>query len=111
GGLGAGIGEEVAPDSLKPAAGLAGGLIGGGIGLGAGEIPNAIAKTGSAARDFAAPMLGEGERQRLAGKILNNAASDPDTAIQNIDNAQNSSPARNPPHSRPPAISASASWK
>ena len=96
GGLGAGIGEEVAPDSLKPAAGLAGGLIGGGIGLGAGEIPNAIAKTGSAARDFAAPMLGEGERQRLAGKILNNAASDPDAAIQNIDNAPELVPGSKP---------------
>ena len=84
-GAGATIGEQAAPDNLKPIAGLAGGLIGGLVGAGATAIPRTIGQAGGLVRDYAAPLTAGGQ-ERLAGQTLQDAATNPTAVRQALDN-------------------------
>lgn len=78
--------SEVVPDKYKPLASLVGGLVGGMTGEGLSAIPSVV-KTGvKAAADYAAPLTESG-RQKMAGSALNDAATDPDAALNAITNA------------------------
>lgn len=84
-GLGAQAGVEVAPDNLKPLAGLAGGLAGG---VGADVAASAAAKAAEGAGRFTAPFTQAG-REGIAAQKLASAATDPQAAIDAVGNAPN----------------------
>lgn len=89
-GFGGGLAREVAPEPYKDLAGTLGSLAGGGVGLAAAETPSAIGSAARGAADWAAPMVAPystSVRQRLAGDVLSKAATDPDAAVNAINNA------------------------
>lgn len=74
-------GVEVAPDNLKPVAGLAAGLLGG---AGADIAATSLAKAGETAGRLVAPLSQSG-REAAVGEKLVNAASDPTAAMAALD--------------------------
>lgn len=85
-GAGSQAAQEAVPEPYKPIAGLVGGLAGGAAGLGVAEIPSAVKGAAESARDYVSPLTQAG-RERLAGKTLNSAATNPDEAISAIETA------------------------
>lgn len=83
-GVGAEAAMEAAPDKLKPLAAVVGGLAGGASGAAAAETPAMVRAGGRVAADFAAPLTAGG-RERLAGQQLREGATNPETAINAVD--------------------------
>jgi hypothetical protein len=79
-GVGSQMAQNVAPDNLKPVAGLVGGLAGGAAGSLATAVPGMVRAGAGVVRDFAQPFSTEGQQQ-MAGQQLRTAATDPAAAM------------------------------
>lgn len=85
-GAGSQTAQEVAPDSLKPLAGVIGGFGGAGAGTLLTGVPRLAAAATRMAGDYMAPITDAG-RQSLVGRQLVDAATSPGDAMDTIANA------------------------